>query len=96
MNETFNNMGVAKQQCGVVLNHLNREGSITSFEAIERYNITRLAARVFELRKQGHTIETQKVDNSGGHPFARYVPREERGAENPSGAHGSNQDREES
>jgi hypothetical protein len=71
--QNFNNMGVAKQQREVVLGHIGREGSITSFEAIQLYNITRLAARVHDLRKLGHIIETQKIDVEGGHAFARYV-----------------------
>jgi hypothetical protein len=73
MKQNFSNMGVAKQQRAVVLEHLKQWGSITSFEAIERYNITRLAARVHDLRKLGHTIETHKIDVEGGHAFARYV-----------------------
>ena len=33
-----------------ILEHLERHGSITSLEAIELYGITRLSARVWDLR----------------------------------------------
>lgn len=43
-------------QLQVVLEHLQKWGSITSLEAIELYGITRLAAIIFLLRKQGYQI----------------------------------------
>lgn len=41
-----------------VLNYLQRWESITSREAFSALSITRLAPRIFELRKQGYNIET--------------------------------------
>ena len=44
-----------KQQ---VLNHLRVFGFITSWQAIERYGATRLAAIIFKLRDEGHDIKS--------------------------------------
>ena len=48
-----------KTQKEVVLWHLQNNGTITSWEAIKEYGITRLAARVFYLKEDGHDIETE-------------------------------------
>lgn len=39
-----------------VLQHLQKNGSITSYEAFEMYGITRLSAAIFNLRRSGHNI----------------------------------------
>jgi hypothetical protein len=38
----------------IILRHLKKYGSITSWEAIMEYGITRLSARIYELRKLGY------------------------------------------
>ncbi len=53
-----------------VLAHLQSRGSINSLEAITRYGITRISAVIFELRKQGHTIESVASDRADG--FVEY------------------------
>lgn len=68
---------MAKNQNEQVLTHLkNHKNGITSKTAFERYGITRLSGRIFELRKMGYTIETDNVTekNRYGHPvtYARY------------------------
>lgn len=40
-----------------VLRHMKDRGSISSFEAFSEYGITRLAARIHELRDDGHSIK---------------------------------------
>lgn len=57
-------------QARIVLKHLKRK-SITSIEAFTMYRITRLAARVHELRKAGWTIDTKIEKNERAH-YARY------------------------
>lgn len=42
-----------------VLEHLQTHGTLTSWEAIDLYGETRLAAKVFELRKH-HDIESER------------------------------------
>lgn len=42
-----------------VLNHLIQNGSITSWEAIEKYRATRLSAIIFKLKERGYDIVTE-------------------------------------
>lgn len=42
--------------------HLLEKGSITSWEAIQEYGATRLSAIIFNLRKRGMDIRTERVD----------------------------------
>lgn len=39
-----------------VIKHIKEHGSITSFDAISHYGMTRLAARIYDLRSRGHKI----------------------------------------
>ena len=59
-----------------VLKRLATHGCITSMDAIYRYSITRLAARINNLREAGWDIKTQmdsKTDFDGNTDrFARY------------------------
>ena len=69
-----NEQTVTKQS--IVLEHLLKHGSITTWEAIQQYGITRLSAIIYLLRKR-YNITTEKVSfvdrygNSG--IFANYV-----------------------
>lgn len=45
-------------QKDIVLRHMKDFGSITSWEAFQDYGITRLSAVVFNLKKDGHNIDT--------------------------------------
>ena len=56
----------------LILNHLRIKGSITSLEAMSLYRIFRLAARVNELRDQGHEIETDMKTDLRGKRYASY------------------------
>jgi hypothetical protein len=53
-----------------VLMHLQKK-PITSWEAIMKYRVTRLADVVFKLKQRGHNIVTLMVDD-GEVRFARY------------------------
>ena len=59
-----------------VLEHLKKHGSITSWEAIQKYGATRLSAIIFNLRKH-HIIESVMQDDTdrfgNSTHFARYV-----------------------
>lgn len=46
------------KQCEAILSHLMQHGSITTWEAIQQYGITRLSGRIFDLRKAGYKIIT--------------------------------------
>ena len=60
-----------------ILKHLCERGGITSMEAFQMYGITRLSARICDLRRQGVQIsnQRQKARNRGGEVvyFNRYV-----------------------
>lgn len=62
-------------QAGVVLAAL-RLAPLTSMEAFEEFGITRLAARIDELRKAGHDIHTEMMHTTnrlgGKCNYARY------------------------
>jgi hypothetical protein len=45
-------------QLKTIKKHLLQKGSITSLEAFRRYKITRLSARIYDLREQGMRIKT--------------------------------------
>ena len=54
-----------------ILNHLKKHKFITSWEAIQEYRITRLSARIYELREKGYQIITKNVTENGK-TFAEY------------------------
>ena len=66
-----------KNQTTEVQYHLQQEGSITSWEAIKEYGITRLSAIIFNLRAKGLVIKSEpiKSKNRFGRTIlsARYV-----------------------
>lgn len=45
-----------------VLRHLKEDGGLTSMQAFKLYDVTRLAAVVFNLRKKGYNIVSVKKD----------------------------------
>lgn len=59
-------------QAEVVLRHITINGSITSLEAFETHNITRLSARILELRNDGIAINTKREKGATGALYARY------------------------
>jgi len=63
-------------QCEQILRHLRQEGSITQREAARRYEIYRLAARIYDLRRQGHQIEKEMETSDTGKSYARYYLRQ--------------------
>lgn len=52
-----------------VLKHLKQVGPLTPLEAMYSYGIGRLAARIRELRQDGHPIRTEQ---DGPSDFATY------------------------
>lgn len=70
-----------------VLRHLREHGSITSMEAVELFGATRLSAIIFNLRRQGHDIETVGVSGTDmfvhAMNYARYVYHEKESSLQP-------------
>ena len=61
-----------KSQKQQVIAHLKKHGSITSWEAIQKYHITRLAAIIFDLREEGNKIFTRN-ETGNGKKWAKYL-----------------------
>ena len=63
-------------QCERVLKHLQCHGSLTALTALNNLGIYRLAARVYDLRRQGHDVKKRTVNatNQFDEPvsFAEY------------------------
>lgn len=56
----------------VVLKHLQKYKSITSWQAIQRYRITRLSAVIKMLRDEGHDIDTERIVKKTNDGVVRY------------------------
>ena len=56
----------------VILNHLKNYGGLTSLEAIRLYQITRLAARISDLRKKGYNILSETIRKKDGKKTIKY------------------------
>lgn len=63
---------MSRTQVTSILEHLMAYGSITSWEAIQRYRITRLSAIIYILKKMGYKITTAFESNEETH-WARYT-----------------------
>lgn len=65
-----------------ILNYMIDNGSITSWEAIKEFGITRISARIFELRKRGFFIENEWEHTTNRYgdkiKYARYVLNKEK------------------
>jgi len=56
-----------------ILAHLKTGQSITPIHALSEFGCFRLAARISDLRGEGHSIETVHVtDKKSGKTFAQY------------------------
>ena len=64
--DTRKEPGIASHN-GVVLRHLRSGKRITAYEAVQRYGIYRLAARVNELRRMGHAVKSTEVRDGSRH-----------------------------
>ena len=51
--------------------HLQSGKSITPLEALNLYGCLRLGGRIWELRNEGHRIDTEMIERHGKR-FARY------------------------
>jgi len=59
-------------QAITVLNHLTNNRKLTSIEAIGLYGITRLAAVVHNIKKDGYEIDTTMKDGVNKTQYAEY------------------------
>ena len=57
----------------LILNHLKENKKINPLEALNLYGCFRLGARIYNLKKDGHNIETKRKKNGvKGNTFAEY------------------------
>ena len=59
-------MATKKTQLEKVLSHLKRGKQLTVSEALSRYGVQRLAARIYDLRQEGFIIYTNDKKLKGG------------------------------
>lgn len=64
-------MSCHESQNRKVLKHLRR-ASLTSWQAIKRYRITRISARIKDLREAGYRIKTEMETGRNGTRYGRY------------------------
>ena len=55
-----------------ILKHLRSGKHLTALEALQRFDCLRLAARVKDLRNEGHAITKQMVELPNGKRVAKY------------------------
>ena len=55
-----------------ILNYLKRGHRMTPMDALELFGCFRLAARVYDLRQEGHNISKQIIELSNGVNVAEY------------------------
>jgi len=62
-----------KSKKDLILIHLQMHGSITSWEAIQKFRATRLSAVIHTLRDEGHNItSTPEQNKESGTNYSRY------------------------
>ena len=59
-------------QTEMVLHHLEQRGRLTPLQAMAHSGIMRLAARIGELRRDGHDIASEPFRTPGGATVSRY------------------------
>ena len=55
-----------------ILGHMQTQGPINPIEALNEYGCFRLAARISDLKKLGHTIDTTMHGSRFGKRYAVY------------------------
>lgn len=66
---------IKHSQDDIILKHLQKFGSINAIEAIHKYGITRISARIYNLRKKGYAITSEESQSAEG--FVDYVLNQE-------------------
>lgn len=66
----------ASAQCSQILSVLKKGHRITALFGVKRFGTTRLGARIWDLKAQGHNIEAEMVKTRSGKRVAEYfMPR---------------------
>jgi hypothetical protein len=63
---------IGNEQNAKILNHMLSGNSITAFEALQLFGCLRLAARIHDIRKMGHSVTKATMETDGGKKIAVY------------------------
>lgn len=67
-------------QTEIIAEHLKVYGSITTWEAFERYGITRLSAQIYLLKKEGYDFTEEWITKQNRYgksvSFKKYILEE--------------------
>lgn len=61
-----------ESQCNRILTHLQEGKTITSLEALNLFRCMRLASRISDLRRRGHSIVSERIKTQSGKYVAQY------------------------
>jgi hypothetical protein len=61
-------------QAKEILDHLESGKPLTAISALTNFGCFRLAARIFELRKEGHDIHEVTIEHGGKRYAEYYIP----------------------
>lgn len=66
---------MSASQASLILRDLRRGRRITPIDALKLYACFRLGARIFDLKKRGHPIQSERIEVKPGVRVARYSMR---------------------
>jgi len=67
-----NEVVYCKNQTELVREYLKQGNSLTTLEAMLKLNISRLANHIYELRKKGVNIRSERINQENGKHHYRY------------------------
>lgn len=71
------NIGDYQNQKQIILEHLKRNGTLTTLEGYEKYKIMRVGSVINMLRKEGYKIKTvMEYNKRRNKRYARYYLKE--------------------
>lgn len=59
-------------QCARILGYLAHGNQVTAIDALEKFRCFRLAARIKDLRRRGHSIGREMIELDSGKRVASY------------------------
>jgi len=69
---TNDNAATAVSQCAAILAYLRQGYAITPIEALEMFGCFRLGARIWDLKRRGEDIVSERYTTASGKRVARY------------------------
>lgn len=69
-------------QSDAILDALKRGETLTPLDALKRFGVFRLGARIWDLKQAGHKIEMRMIETPSGKHVAEYFIPQTRKGEN--------------